>query len=147
MTFRKIVCPIDFSDASADAMKLAARIAIRDRAELVLTHVWYIPPSAYAGELPLPSTMIDSLVETAERNLADAARRARELGAPQITAKLANGLQWDRIVELVRDDPACDLIVMGTHGRTGLARVLLGSVAEKVVRHARCPVLVARKRA
>jgi nucleotide-binding universal stress UspA family protein len=144
MTFRKIVCPIDFSAASADAMRLAVRLASRDGAALELVHVWYVPPSSYVGDMPLPADMMQRMVDTAERNLANAARDARDLGATNVTARLLNGLQWDRVVELVRDDPACDAIVMGTHGRTGFARVLLGSVAEKVVRHAPSSVLVAR---
>ena len=58
----------------------------------------------------------------------------------------ATGTPWNETVAIAKRDPSIDLIVMGTHGRTGLKHALLGSVAEKVVRHAPCPVLVARDR-
>ena len=141
--FKKILCPIDFSPGSRRAMQLAARVATADGAELVLAHAWYMPPIAYAGEYPLPPDTIRLMGEDAERGLAEASREVTGLGAPRVEAILLNGVPWAQIVETLQD-PTFDLAVIGTHGRTGLARVLLGSVAERVVRHAPCSVLTTR---
>jgi nucleotide-binding universal stress UspA family protein len=86
--------------------------------------------------------MVDG--ETAQ--LAKSKTEAQQLGVKEVATRLLTGVPWDEIVSAARSDSAVDLIVIGTHGRTGLAHVLLGSVAEKVVRHAPCPVLVVRGR-
>jgi len=146
MRFRKILCPIDFSAGSDQALRTAARLARSSDAELVLTHSWYVPPLAYAGEAwTLSAELVDQLVEDSTRGLAAAVATAEELGA-RTTSVLQSGVPGDRIVALLAEDAAFDLAVVGTHGRTGLARVFLGSVAEQVVRHAPCSVLAARPR-
>lgn len=144
MSFKKILCPIDFSPASQHAMRVAVRLAAASDAELVLTHVWYLPPLAYGGEYPIAPGAVQILVEDNERGLTEAAAEAAQLGARRVTTKLLTGVPWDQIVDALRGDAAIDLVVMGTQGRTGLERILLGSVAENVVRHAPCPVLVTR---
>jgi nucleotide-binding universal stress UspA family protein len=144
MTFQKILCPIDFSPGSQHAMRVAVRLAAASDAELMLTHVWYLPPLAYGGEYPIAPDAVQLLVDDDERGLAEAAAEASQLGAKRVTTKLLTGVPWDRIVDMLRGDAAIDLVVMGTQGRTGLGRILLGSVAENVVRHAPCPVLVTR---
>jgi nucleotide-binding universal stress UspA family protein len=141
---RKILCAIDFSDASRRAMYTAARLSKAADAELVLLHAWYVPPLASAGEYPFPPSVTQQLVDDDERGLALAAREASELGARHVKTQLSTGIPWDQIVEALRRDPTFDLVVLGPHGRTAFARVLLGSVTEKVARHAPCPVLVAR---
>ena len=144
MAFKKILCPIDFSSGSKHAMRVALRVANEADAELVLAHVWHLPPLAVTSELPLPADTIQRMIADEERGLAQALEEALAYGAKRVTARFLTGLPWSEIVEAVEQDPAFDLIVIGTHGRTGLARVLLGSVAEKVVRHAPCPVLATR---
>ena len=141
MTSRKVLCPVDFSLGSQQAMLQAVRLANARDAELVLAHVWYMPPLAYVEEPPFPLDTIQAMIQDEERGLAAAAAEATRLGARRVTTKFLAGVPWDQIVELVRGDPGFELVVMGTHGRTGLDRVLLGSVTEKVIRHARCPVL------
>jgi len=137
MKLRKILCPVDFSEGSARALEEAVRLAKEHNAELVVAHAWYVPPTAI--ELSLSSDALDAIREDAARGLEDTVSRARSLGATQLTGVLLDGLPWTRIVEAAE---GCDLVVMGTHGRTGLSHVLLGSVAEKVVRHAHGSVLV-----
>lgn len=144
MTIRKILCPIDFSAGSQHAMEVAVGIATRARAELVLSHVWYVPPAAYGGQYPAAPEAMESMVEDSQRGLADAVREAGRLGADRVTSTFTAGIPWEQIAETLRGDPAFDLVVMGTHGRTGLGRFLLGSVTEKVVRHAPCSVLAVR---
>ena len=145
MRFAKILCPIDFSPGSREAMQLAAKLAAESKGEVVLLHVWH-PPYISSAEAPIPEALMMQLRTDAENELARWKAELEKLGT-RATAKLAIGAPWDQIVALAKDDPAFDLLVIGTHGRTGIKRALLGSVAEKVVRHAPCPVLVCRSRA
>lgn len=142
MTATKILCPTDFSAGSDQALRTAVRLANETDAELVIAHSWYVPPSAYA-ELAVPPDLFQLMHEDAERGLAQAVLDAQKYGATRVSSKLLSGAPWLVLThELV--DPAYSLAVIGTHGRTGMARVLLGSVAGMVVRHAPCSVLVVR---
>ncbi len=143
MTFTKIFCPIDFSAGSQHAARVAIRIAKESGAELVLAHAWYIPATAYSLEAPLPGDFIQGIVDDSQHRLDAAVKEAIDAGARHTTGVLLTGLPWTQLVAQL-EKHAYDLCVIGTHGRTGLARVLLGSVAEKVVRHAPCPVLAIR---
>jgi nucleotide-binding universal stress UspA family protein len=140
MTFRKILCPIDFSPGSQQAMRVAVRLANQAETELVLVHSCY-QPMAFTGQYAVPPPILEELADEARSELDSAVREATELGAKRVTSQLVTGLPWQAIVEVAQQDPTYDLIVVGTHGRSGLARVLLGSVAEKVVRHAPCSVV------
>lgn len=142
MSFHKILCPIDFSAGSQHATRVAVRLAEEASAELVLAHVWYVPATVYPSELPLSPQLVQRMSDDAQRGLDAAVAEAAALGARRVSGKLLTGVPWHRIVDELADP--FDLVVIGTHGRTGLARILLGSVAEKVVRHAPCSVLVAR---
>lgn len=144
MKFRKIMCPIDFSAGSEQAMRVATRLATEADAELVLFHSWYVPPIAFAGgHLIIPPTLFQDVSDDAKQGLDEAVLEVTALGARRVSAKLASGLPWTVIVSEL-ENPTYDLVVIGTHGRTGLARILLGSVAEKVVRHAPCSVIAVR---
>lgn len=142
--FEKILCPTDFSEGSMRALRVAGRLAIEHDAELVIAHAWYLPPIVFAGEQPFPADTMQAMIDDCERGLADAARDAALLGARRVTTKFLNGVPSDQIIGALNDDRGYDLVVMGTQGRTGLARVLLGSVTEKVIRHAPCSVLAVR---
>lgn len=142
MTPTRILCPIDFSPGAQQALRTAVRLARERDAELVLLHAWQVPMLALAGEPELPSGILRELRDDADRNLAKATVEATRLGAPRVTSSLVKGVPWDQIVDALRTDSAYELAVMGTHGRSGVTRFLLGSVAEKVVRHAPCSVLV-----
>ena len=143
MTFRKILCPTDFSTGAQQAVRVAVRLAREANAELEIVHAWYIPPSAYSLEAPFAPNVIQGIADDSQRALDDAVKEAVAGGAKLATGKLLSGLPWIKIVEEL-EKGGFDACVIGTHGRTGLARVLLGSVAEKVVRHAPCSVLVVR---
>lgn len=143
MSTTKILCPIDFSPGSDQAMRAAIRIANQIGAELVLLHAWHVPATAFGGELPIPAEVLQQMSDDAERGLAAAVREAGALGARRVSSRLVSGVPWVAITDALLD-PDFKLVVIGTHGRTGLARVLLGSVAEKVIRHAPCPVMVVR---
>jgi nucleotide-binding universal stress UspA family protein len=139
----RILCPTDFSSGSQQALRVATRIAKETNAELVLIHVWYTPPMAFVGDHTFSRPAIQQIVDDAQQGLDAAAREASAADAQRVAFKMLNGAPWAEIVSLLEKD-AFDLCVIGTHGRTGLGRILLGSVAEKVVRHAPCSVLVVR---
>jgi nucleotide-binding universal stress UspA family protein len=142
MSIHKVLCPIDFSPGSDQALRVAVQVATEHDAELVILHAWYVPPLSFAGEYPLPPEVIQQMSDDAELGLAAAAREAANLGAKRVSTRIRTGLPWSTIVDTATD--GIDLIVIGTHGRTGLGRVLLGSVAEKVIRHAPCSSLAVR---
>src|SRR3954468_12783094 len=98
MSFRKILCPTDFSVGAGTALRVAAHLAKAHDAELVLTHSWHVPSIAFA-DFTLPGELIRQLAEDAERGLADALREAKQLGAQRVTAKLTNGVAWQDIVD------------------------------------------------
>lgn len=133
MDIKRILCPIDFSDFNHAANEYASILAKSTGARLIYLH-------AVLPEVPYGSyAYIDMEVEEKK-----ALMRLQEI-LPTIEGVEASyvvqfGLPSEQIVAYTREHPI-DLIVMGTHGRTGLRRVLMGSVAEAVVRNARCPVL------
>ena len=144
MAFKKILCPVDYSDGSREAMHVAVELARKEQAVLVLVHVWERPIWLTGYERQLPSDVMAELFAAEETNLAAWKIDARKLGAPEVRTRFLEGAPWDQIVSAAREDPAIGLIVMGTHGRTGIQRALIGSVAERVVRHAPCAVMVVR---
>lgn len=135
-----ILCPIDFSEHSGYALPLVAALTRDYHARLVLLHVVHAPVVAY-GEGLIP--------DDPEELRAEARARLDSLQVPcaDLVAerRLAEGDPAEEIVRAAAEISA-DLIVMSTHGRTGLGRVLMGSVAEHVARRATCPVLTVRGR-
>lgn len=141
-TFNTIMSPTDFSQPSCAAVDMAAELAERFSAELVLVHVLPNPPVASEVHV-LPSTyyvpQTEEMGESARKSLKQLARkRIPEKISTHTT--VVTGPTAESIVETA-DKLGADLLVIGTHGRTGLRRLIFGSVAEKVVRHATCPVL------
>lgn len=142
-TLRKILCPTDFSPGSQRALRVAVRLASELHAELVVMHAWEVP-STGLGDFPFPPGLSEQISGEARRALETAVREAKTAGVQRVISKLTRGAPGSAIVAAADDDHAIDLVVLGTHGRTGLARVLLGSIAEHVVRHAPCSVLAIR---
>ena len=143
MTFTRILCPTDFSPGAQQALRVAVRMARETAAELVVAHAWYIPASAYAIEAPFSPEVVQQVVDDAQRGLDAAVQKAVAGGAPQVAGKMLSGVPATQIVDELASN-AYDLCVIGTHGRSGIARVLLGSVTEKVVRLSPCSVLTVR---
>jgi nucleotide-binding universal stress UspA family protein len=143
--WKRICCPIDFSDASRAAMEVAADLARRTGAELVLLHAYPIPGYTFPdGSVVASPKMMQDLADQAERHLEEwRADAAGLVGAPRVTTHKSVGEPAAEIVSFARSTGA-DLVVVGTHGRTGLEHALMGSVAERVVRRAHCPVLTVR---
>jgi nucleotide-binding universal stress UspA family protein len=143
--WKRICCPIDFSDASRAAMEVAADLARRFGADLVLLHAYPIPGYTFPdGSVVASPKMMQDLADQAQKHLEEWRGDAEKLlGAPRVTAEKAVGEPAAEILEVAKQARA-DLIVMGTHGRTGLEHALMGSIAERVVRRAHCPVLTIR---
>ena len=143
--WKRICCPIDFSDASRAAMEVAADLARRQGADLVLLHAYPIPGYTFPdGSVVASPKMMQELADQAERHLEEWRAAAEGLvGAPRVTTHKAVGEPAAEIVAYAKERRV-DLVVVGTHGRTGLEHALMGSVAERVVRRAHCPVLTVR---
>lgn len=139
MTPRKILVPLDGSPLAESALADAVDIAVRHGATLVLLR------AAYATALPAvdPVDSQVTVVREAETYLADVAARARAAGVTDVETSVWYAAATDAIIEAARMRDV-DLIVMSTHGRTGLNRLMLGSVAESVLRATSTPILMLR---
>ncbi len=143
--FRKILHPTDFSKASGLAFTKALELAKQEHAELRLVHV-LMPPAVLLEDSFMTAKTWAELTTAgrreAQRRLAPLLAKARKARV-RATAAVLEGTPFEEIVREARRRRA-DLIVMGTHGRTGVARFFLGSVAARVLALARCPVLTVR---
>ena len=140
--FKKILVATDFSSGSRSAVLAAVELARQHEAQLTLLHVF--EPAYYATADGYPFVTPDDVRRLIAKHtdaLAVALREAQAAGASRVDSKLVQGAAASEVVAMAKSG-GYDLIAIGTHGRTGLKHALLGSVAEKVVRHARCPVLV-----
>jgi nucleotide-binding universal stress UspA family protein len=144
---RRIVHPSDFSPASGPAFKVAVAMAKRNRARLFVAHV--LPPVPTVPDVYLATRMHEGLLRAhrahGQKALARLVARARRAGVRAVGLLLDFGVVHEQIARVARRRRA-QLIVIGTHGRTGLAKMTLGSVAERVVTTAPCPVLTVRAR-
>jgi nucleotide-binding universal stress UspA family protein len=143
---RRILVPTDFSKHSDNALRYAVAFAEKFGAELHLLHVvqdlaLFVPEAVLAAGA-LPTAPVEQFRAAAQTALQ---RMVAGLHLPGVTVhpEVAEGVPFDAIIRFARQRTV-DLIVMGTHGHTGLAHLLMGSVAEKVVRKAPCPVLTVR---
>lgn len=140
MHVRNILCPVDFSEASDDAVRYAAELAEQLQAKLFLLHSFQLPVYAAQVGAPLaPTDLIEGLPQQLQQQLDELRDRIATPGL-QIEGEVVEGVPYVKILEQAEAVDA-DLIVMGTHGRTGLAHLLIGSVAERVVRLSERPVL------
>jgi nucleotide-binding universal stress UspA family protein len=138
LPIRTILHPTDFSEPAGEAFRLACSLARDHGARLIVLHVATMPAAGYAEGLyvPPPEGYLDELREQLS---------GLQAGDPKVMLehRLVEGAPVSEILR-VASEPGCDMIVMGTHGRTGLGRLLMGSVAEQVVRRAPCPVVTVR---
>ena len=145
MPAQHILVPIDFSPDADTALTQAMALALALDARLTLLHVIHMMPLT-VGEVPpfhLDAYM-EELENDAQQQMQITLQRVHRAGL-QGDSAIVHGVPFDTIVDMARDEKV-DMIVMGTHGRTGLPHALMGSVAEKVVRLAPCPVLVSREK-
>ena len=149
MPIKRILVPVDFSDDSLRALDYAADFVKPLKAEVQLLYV--VEPIYYAMPAPMDATspnlalLLDEQQRSGTVLLARVAAKLRKQGH-KVRALLKTGSPATVIVDTAKRLKA-DLIIMSTHGRTGLAHVLLGSVAQRVVCMAPCPVLTVRRKA
>jgi universal stress protein A len=132
--FQRILCGVDFSATSTRALQFAERLAHDTGAELILAHAFDVPASydAAGQKEPYDPKVRAQLEQIVPLHPEIRVRRVLHAGAP------------GEVICWLAESEQCDLIVLGTHGRSGLAHLLLGSVAQYVVRHAHRPVVVVR---
>lgn len=143
LALKRVLVPLDFSAPSRQALAYASRLAGQFQAALLLVHVMelpYLDPSVTEIDT---RAIEDATRQTAQEQLAKVQALSRAAGLP-VTSELLTGSPWNEVADYARRE-AADLIVAGTHGYTGLKHALLGSTAERIVRHAPCPVLVVRE--
>ena len=143
MTIKRMLCASDFSPASRPAFQLAQELARTLKAKLILFHAYERSvPIGNGGYLP-QSVMQEMLTATRDAAAQSLKRLARSSQGKdvRISTLLAEGSAAAAIVRAAKKNRV-DLVVMGTHGRTGVRRLLMGSVADRVIRTASCPVLV-----
>jgi nucleotide-binding universal stress UspA family protein len=141
---KTILVPTDFGEASEQAALYALELAKAIGSEIVLMHAFEIPAVGFPdGALVATADMTNRVLEGAQVGL-DRQVSQYEAHGVQMRTVIKQGDAWRSIIETA-EELGADLVVMGTHGRRGLPRALLGSVAEKVVRTAHCPVLTVHK--
>jgi nucleotide-binding universal stress UspA family protein len=140
---RKVLCPIDFSQHADLVVEWAAHLAEEHDSEVILLHAYHLPVEFQQLEgAYLPADFWDSVREEAERCLRDHGDklRARDLTVREVVRE---GYPASVIAEEAVEEKA-DMIVMGSRGLSGLKHLLLGSIAERVVQKATCPVLTVK---
>lgn len=138
--FRHVLVATDFSAASADAVPHAAAFARAHDARLTILHVAAVYPTTRYGP-EIDETAREALEQGAEKRLAAISVPAADL---KIEARVVRAYNAQEGILRAAEDDDADLVVVGTHGRGGIGRALLGSTAGSVVRHAHCPVLTVR---
>lgn len=141
-TIKHILAAHDFAETAQFALEYALDLAERLGARLTIVHAYEIPVYGFPEGFALTADVVGRIQEIAGKALEGVVTRARRPGV-EVDGMLRQGAAWSEIAAAATETHA-GLVVIGTHGRRGLAHALLGSVAEKVVRTAPCPVLTVR---
>ncbi len=145
MDIKRIVVPVDYSDHARATLEYAAMLAARFGASIEIVHVWdrpsYVPDTMVVGKAGEPhKSLVDMIRENAEHEMDEFLKRAKLPADVTVSHHLEAGEPASTIIKVL-EERGGDLVVMGTHGRTGVKHLLLGSVAEKLVRLSPIPVL------
>ena len=143
ISLKKILCPIDHSDCSKEALKYAVSFAMKDEAKLYLLHI--IDIRSFNDSLVSMSQQIpdkETLEQLRMKLLDCIPEDIRD--DMDVEATVIQGIPFAEIISTAKEKEI-DMIVIGSHGRTGISHMMLGSVSEKVVRKAPCPVLTVRQ--
>jgi nucleotide-binding universal stress UspA family protein len=140
--YQHILVATDFGESSMRAVDFGLMLATQLGAKFTVVHAYEIPAFAYEAFAYPTADVIDALINAARAELDKALAEVRRT-IPNASAILRQGAPWNQILSAI-DDAHADLVVVGTHGRGGLPRLLLGSVAERVVRLSPVPVVVVR---
>ncbi|HDQ40840.1 MAG TPA: universal stress protein [Desulfonatronum sp.] len=143
LSIKKILCPVDFSPVSEKVAEYARTLALPLNAEIIVIHV--VPSGTIYADFGIPlssmETFCTTMITEGEKSLVEFTQK--HFPEMEVRAKVTCGDFSEEILQCAREQ-AVDMIVMGTHGRKGMDRILFGSVAEKVLRHAPCPVVAVR---
>jgi len=144
IAIKRILVPTDFSECSQQAAHYAWELAVRFDAQIDVLHVIESPIAAMPSPgVPFPPELLEGAEKQAEQELQRWMQREEKEHSLDVNRTVLRGTPFLEIVRYAKSNGA-DLIVVGTHGRSGLAHTLIGSVAERVVRKAPCPVLSVR---
>ena len=143
MEYKRILCPVDFSDISKRVLEIAADLAKRFGADLHVIHVFQLPATMLEAVYEDPTDMEEEIRQRLNDKLNEFVQKTKKPDV-KITTGVYEGVPDVEIIKSTRENKA-DMIVMGTRGKTGLSHVLLGSVAERVIRNAEVPVMTVRK--
>jgi len=147
LNFKRILCPVDLSSFSLEALKLAVKMARASNAALYVLHAIDNPfDELYMSSIGQADPAVLGLYQSRPLKRAQIIK-ATEGHSEVLLKQFAH--DWvtpGSKVRYIAEEHRADLIVLATHGRTGLKRLLIGNVAEKVVRHAACPVLIVKAR-
>ncbi|MBE7446917.1 MAG: universal stress protein [Planctomycetia bacterium] len=143
INFQKILCPVDYSNCSMSALTYATKLALKDSARLYLLYVKDERVSDYGGlkfdaEFNHTAETVTGMEQKLRSSIPEEIRCSIN-----VEILIRTGVPFEEILKVARNN-VTDLIVMGTHGRTGITHMVIGSVAEKVIRNAPCPVLCIR---
>ena len=143
VNIQRIMVPLNFSDHSQKALMYGVKMAQQFGSELELVHV--VTPVVYAEGMVLPAAMENLDQETEKHARTELAKltEREDVAALKWKTTVLTGTPYDEIVSHARKHET-DLLLITTHGRTGLQHFLLGSTAEKILRHAPCPVMIVR---
>lgn len=141
LTIHRILVPTDFTETSDRALEYAIELARRFDASVTLMHAYQIPAYGFPDTAIIASAELATQMSTAAQARLNALIDSFKTSGISMVAILRDGVPWEE-VKSVAEEIQADLIVIGTHGRRGLARALLGSVAENVIRTSNLPVLV-----
>ncbi len=143
--FKHILLATDFGESSNQALRVATELASQFEAKLTLVHIWEFPRYGYTESLPVPVDYLDEISNGAEACMAETVASIKEQ-CPNARSVVKMGNIGDEVLKTVEEERP-DLLVVGTHGRRGLKRAVLGSVAEKLVRTSPVPVLTVHGKA
>lgn len=141
LAFKHILVPVDFTETSDRAIDTAIDLAQKYGAKVTVMHAYQIPVYGFPDGAFITGAEVAAQLSTSAQEQLDALVAARKDCGVPIAAVLRNGVPGDEINAVVAEQGA-DLVLIGTHARRGLARALLGSVAERVIRTVPVPVLV-----
>tara|TARA_B100001079_G_scaffold95701_1_gene82065 strand:- start:470 stop:928 length:459 start_codon:yes stop_codon:yes gene_type:complete len=140
---KNILCPVDHSDCSKEALKYAVSFAIKDNSKLYLLHVIDICAFDESINAMTPQIPDDETLAQLKTKLLDCIPEEMR-DDMNVEALVVQGIPFVEIISTAKRNDV-DMIVLGSHGRTGISHMMMGSVSEKVVRKAPCPVLTVRK--
>ncbi len=143
INIKNILCPVDHSDCSKEALKYAVSFAIKDNSKLYLLHVIDIRTFDESINAMTPQIPDDKTLAQLKTKLLDCIPEEMR-DDMDVEALVVQGIPFVEIIATAKKNDV-DMIVLGSHGRTGITHMMMGSVSEKVVRKAPCPVLIVRK--